>query len=282
MNIQQGIERAVQVLHEAATGDQRLTAESLMMFTLGRERAYLYAHPETALTEEQQKRFEDALARRAAGIPLQYITGKQEFWGLEFQVSPAVLIPRPETEHLVEAALDLARKIERPRIVDVGTGSGCILLALAHELSQAELYGVDISGEALAMATSNAERLGLSSRVKLVQGDLLQPFLSQSMEFDLVVSNPPYVGTAEPDKVQREVREHEPAVAVFAGESGMEIYRRLIPQAWTALKPGGYLLIEIGYSMEAAIDELLSQWQERRSIADLQGIPRVVVARKPY
>lgn len=282
MNVQQGIERAVQMLREAAKGDERLTAESLMMFALGRERAYLYAHPEAALSDEQQKRFEDALARRAAGIPLQYITGKQEFWGLEFQVSPAVLIPRPETEHLVEAALELARKLKRPRIVDVGTGSGCILLSLAHELPQAEFYGVDISCDALDLAKSNAERLGLNSRVHFVQGNLLQPFISQSMEFDLVVSNPPYVGTAEPYKVQKEVREHEPAVAVFAGESGMEIYRQLIPQAWTALKPGGYLLMEIGYSMEGAVNELLSQWQERRSIADLQGIPRVVVARKSY
>lgn len=282
MNIQQGIERAVQVLREAATGDERLTAESLMMFALDRDRAFLYAHPEAALTEEQQKHFEDAVARRAAGIPLQYITGKQEFWGLQFQVSPAVLIPRPETEHLVEAALELSRKINVPQIIDVGTGSGCILLSLAHELPKSELYGVDISCDALDLAKSNAERLGLSSRVKLVQGDLLQPFISQPNKFDLVVSNPPYVGTAESDKVQKEVREHEPKLAVFAGESGMEIYLRLIPQAWTVLKPGGYLLMEIGYSMEAAVNELLSQWRERRSIADLQGIPRVIVAQKPY
>ena len=250
------------------------------MHVLGRERAYLYAHPELELSCRELSKYDELLARRAQGEPLQYITGHQEFWGLDFLVTPDVLIPRPETEHAVETALELIREVGSPRIIDVGTGSGCIALALASELPQATIDAVDVSKEALEVARTNAERLNLSERVRLSQSDLLDIFLNSPATFDLVVSNPPYVGEEERDKLQLEVRHYEPHVALFGGEQGLDIYRRLIPQAHLVLKPGRWLVTEMGYSQERAIKELLGKWEEVRSVPDLQGIPRVIVARK--
>jgi release factor glutamine methyltransferase len=264
-------------------------AESLMMFVLGCDRAHLYAHPERQLSGEEIQEYETACARRAQGEPLQYITGHQEFRGLDFKVTPDVLIPRPETEHLVEAAVAKASEVAKEgtailKIVDVGTGSGCIALSLAHELHAAnliaEIHAVDISDAALRIARANAEHLDLSNKVQFHASDLLSYFASQNGTFDLVVSNPPYVGRNEADKVQREVREFEPEVAVFGGEVGMDIYKRLIPQAWNALKSGGWLLMEIGYSIETQVRALLDDWKDVQAVPDLQGIPRVVMARK--
>jgi release factor glutamine methyltransferase len=282
MNIKDSISGAAEELSREGidSSRERMSAESLMMFALGCDRAYLYAHPERELSAEEERRFDAAVAERTSGKPLQYITGHQEFWGLDFKVSPAVLIPRSETEHLVEAALELVRsdsKQSRMRIVDVGTGSGCIAVSLASELADAELHAVDISVEALEMARENAKRLRFDGRVQFHESDLLSGVTG---EFDLVVSNPPYVGQCERDKVQREVREHEPEMAVFGGEQGLDIYRRLIPQAWASLKPGGWLLMEIGFSIEQPVRELLAGWSDVSCVADLQGIPRVVVARK--
>lgn len=259
-----------------------MAAEALLMHVLGRNRAFLHAHPEYELIPSEQKQFEEAVAKRASGIPLQYITGHQEFWGLDFLVTPAVLIPRPETEHLVESALELIRasEIQHPRIIDIGTGSGCIILSVAHEINYAEPHAVDISPEALAVAQENAERLHLADRVQFHQGDLVTEFLGAPDSFDFVLSNPPYVGRSEADKVQRDVREHEPDLAVFGGERGLDIYERLIPQAHHVLKPGGHLLLEIGYSIENDVRSLLEAWGEVRTVPDLQGIPRVVIARK--
>lgn len=259
-----------------------MAAEALLIHAVGRDRAFLHAHPEYELTQREARAFEAAVAKRASGIPLQYITGHQEFWGLDFIVTPAVLIPRPETEHLVESALQLIREsvIERPRIVDVGTGSGCIILSVAREVQNAELHAVDISNPALQVARENAERLRLSDRVTFHESDLLTNFPRAPDYFDFVLSNPPYVGRSEADKVQREVREHEPEVAVFGGERGLDIYERLIPQAQQVLKPGGYLLLEIGYSIEEPVRNLLEAWKEVRAVPDLQGIPRVIIARK--
>lgn len=279
MNIKDAIAQATEKLAQEPIGPPRMAAETLMMFALGCDRARLFAHPEQELSSQEESRFENAVAQRAAGKPLQYITGKQEFWGLEFVVSPAVLIPRPETEHLVEAALEKIRKsqIAKPRIIDVGTGSGCVAVALASELPGAQIEAIDISHNALALAKENSKRLKLSDRVRFFESDLLA---SARGGFDLIVSNPPYVGRSESDKVQREVREHEPEVAVFGGEQGLDIYRRLIPQAWEKLKPGGWLLMEIGFSIEAEVKALLSGWNEVSSVPDLQGIPRVVMARR--
>lgn len=279
MTVQQALEAAVARLENEPIGPPRMAAESLMMHVMGKDRAFLYAHPEEKLSPEVLKRFEDAVAQRAAGKPLQYITGHQEFFGLDFIVSPAVLIPRPETEHLVESAIEIAREHDVKTMVDVGTGSGCIALALAHALPEVAITAVDISEAALAIARKNAKRLGLE-RVRIVQSDLLGVFHGESAVFDMIVSNPPYVGRCEADKVQREVREYEPDIAVFGGERGLDIYQRLLPQCWELLRPGGWLLLEIGYSIEEPVRELLNGWSELRTVADLQGIPRVVVARK--
>ncbi len=284
MNVGEALSEAMESLRGEPIGSPRMAAETLLMHVLGRDRSWVIAHSEAALSEGQAAQFRAAVARRAKGEPLQYITGHQEFWGLDFKVTPQVLIPRPETEHLVEAAVAKVRELkwEQPRIVDVGTGSGCIALAIKSELPQAEVHAVDISWEALAVAQENAERLKLY--VEFGQSDLLSDFRrgrSTATQFDLVVSNPPYVGRSEWEKVQREVREHEPEVAVFAGDHGIEIYRRLAPEAKAALKPGGWLMMEIGYSQEQAVLELMDEFADVKSIPDLQGIPRVVVGRLP-
>ena len=268
-------------MESADVGSPRLNAETLLMFVLGGNRAYLYAHPERELNFEEQARYDEVIAQRSTGMPSQYITGHQEFWGLDFVVTPAVLIPRPETEHLVETVLELARYLVKPRVVDVGTGSGCIALALASELKDAEVYGVDLSPDALEIARANAARLQLDERVKFLQSDVLEA-LAGVRDFDFVVSNPPYVGKNEADKVQRSVFEFEPRMAVFSGESGLGVIRPLIEQAYAALKPGGWLAMEIGYSMRDMVLELLSptMWEDVRVVPDLQGIPRVIATRR--
>jgi release factor glutamine methyltransferase len=202
---------------------------------------------------------------------------------LDLLVSPAVLIPRPETEHVVETVLELVKRFDpdpprRLRLVDVGTGSGCIALALVSELPQADVHAGDISDEALEMARINAARLGLDQRVHFRVSDLLAAFPRDT--FDFVISNPPYVGDSEADKVQKQVRDFEPRIAVFSGQEGMDIYRRLIPQAREVLKPGGWLVAEIGFSAEEKVKELLAGWVDIQVTTDLQGIPRVIAARK--
>ncbi|MGA2687301.1 MAG: peptide chain release factor N(5)-glutamine methyltransferase [Candidatus Korobacteraceae bacterium] len=280
MQLKQALSSAIDRLEAADVGSPRMNAEVLLMFVLGVNRAYLYAHPERDLTAEDEARYDEVLARRATGMPSQYITGHQEFWGLDFVVSPAVLIPRPETEHLVETVLELARGIPHPKLVDVGTGSGCVALALAHELKSAEVYAVDVSADALEIARANAARLQLDGRVRFMQSNVLEA-LADVCDFDFVVSNPPYVGFGEADKVQKSVRDFEPRVAVFAGEQGLDVIGLLIEQAHRALKPGGWLAMEIGYSMRDAVVNLLSptMWEDVRVVPDLQGIPRVVAAR---
>jgi len=274
------IRQAAERLQRSARGDTRLDAESLAMHVLGQDRAYLYAHPGLELSPHELSDYSALIERRGSGEPLQYITGHQEFWRLDLRVTPAVLIPRPETEHAVEAALELLRGIQSPRVIDVGTGSGCIALALAFELPQAELEAVDISAEALDVARGNAERLGLAARVRFGRSDLLEAHLGTGPVFDMVISNPPYVGENEADKLQIEVREHEPHCALFGGQEGLDVYRRLIPQASEVLKPGGWLVMEMGYSQEHGIRGLLGNWKELRTIPDLQGIPRVLIARR--
>lgn len=279
---------AVDRLTAAQVGSPRLNAELLLMFTLGCDRAYLFAHPERQLTTEEQARLDDSLSQRARGIPAQYITGHQEFWGMDLIVSPAVLIPRPETEHVIETVLQLANKTDRDqpsspgiptRIVDVGTGSGCIAFALAKELAHAEIHATDISAGALEVAHANAARHQFESRIHFHQTDLLQGLDPGS--FDFVVSNPPYVEESEEDEVQLEVRKFEPRNAVFAGPTGLEVIERLIPQAHATLRPGGWLVIEISGSIVDGVKRLFSGWQEVQITNDLRGIPRVAFAQKP-
>src|SRR5271169_6340710 len=257
-----------------------MNAELLLMFTLNCDRAYLYAHPEHELTGDEQSRYGQALDERARGVPAQYITGHQEFWGMDLIVMPAVLIPRPETEHVIETVLELAGveksgerqsplSTTRLRIADVGTGSGCIALALAKELPQAEIHATDISADALEVARVNAARHQLESRIQFRQIDLLAGF--ESSTFDFIVSNPPYVGESEEDQVQLEVRKFEPRSAVFAGPTGVEVIARLIPQARAALRPGGWLVLEISGSIADEVRPLFHRWKEFRITSDLQG-----------
>jgi release factor glutamine methyltransferase len=280
MTLKEALNSALQQLEANHVGSPRLNAETLLMFALACNRAYLYAHPEQKLTPDEERNYFDLIEERARGKPSQYITGHQEFWGLDFIVTPAVLIPRPETEHVIETMLELAREKPRCRLVDVGTGSGCIALALARELPLAEVHAVDISPAALELARANAARLELDTRVSFHHSDMLSSF-GAVPQFDFVVSNPPYVGLNEPEKVQRQVREYEPKVAVFSGETGLEAYERLIPQARAVLKPRGWLVMEIGYSIEDCVRQMLEGWAEINITPDLQGIPRVISARVP-
>lgn len=285
MLLKDALTSAIERLAAARIGSPRMNAELLLMFTLGCDRAYLFAHPERKLTSEEQTRYEEALTRRSSGVPAQYITGHQEFWGMDFIVTPAVLIPRPETEHVIETVLDLARVGRAPspanslRIVDVGTGSGCIAIALAKEISVAEIHATDISPAALEIARANAARHELENRMHFHETDLLQGF--EPATFDFVVSNPPYVGESEEDQVQLEVRRFEPRSAVFAGPTGLEVIERLIPQAWSALKPGGWLIIEISGTIAEGVKRRLTEWQQVQIANDLQGIPRIASAQKP-
>ncbi len=292
MQLRESLTSAIARLSAEHVASPRMNAELLIMFTLDCDRAYLYAHPERELTQDEGRRYDEAVARRATGVPAQYITGHQEFWGVDLIVSPAVLIPRPETEHVVETVLELARlgdadesqqqRARAPathvRIVDIGTGSGAIALALAKELPSAEIHATDISAEALEVARANAARHELGERIKFHHTDILD--LLPREEFDFVVSNPPYVGQSEEDQVQLEVRKFEPRNAVFAGPTGLEVIERLIPQARDALRPGGWLVLEISGTIADGVPPLLAGWTDVKVTNDLQGIARVARARK--
>ncbi len=283
MLLRAALNSAVDRLSSAHVPSPRMNAELLLMFTLECNRAYLHAHPERKLSADEQRRYDQVLTERERGMPAQYITGHQEFWGMDLIVTPAVLIPRPETEHVIETVLARVGVARAPspasllRIVDVGTGSGCIALALAKELPSAELYATEISPAALEIARANAARHQLEGRIKFHQADLLQG--RDRGEFDFVVSNPPYVGESEADQVQLEVRKYEPRTAVFAGATGLEVIERLIPQAREALKPGGWLVMEISGTIAIDVRDLLAGWNDVQIAKDLQGIERVVSAR---
>jgi len=257
----------------------RLTAEVLLAHTLRQDRMYLYVHYDQPLEAEERSRFKTLVKQRVQGTPTQYLTGKQEFWSLEFQVAPGVLIPRPETEHLVEAAVNLSPQFPQPAIVDVGTGSGNIAISLKREIPHAEVYADDVSDAALEIAKDNASRL-LNGETSIVfrQGDLLQPFSDTT--FDLIVSNPPYVSTAEYEVLSCEIREHEPKLALYAGEEGLDVYHKLIPQARSYLNPHGYVLVEIGYGQKDAVADIFQEhgFVIQDLVKDYAGINRVVVA----
>jgi release factor glutamine methyltransferase len=248
----------------------------ILSYVLGCDPTALLTHPEHLLSTKEAEQFESLLKRRLASEPVQYLTGTQEFFGLLFEVSPAVLIPRPETEHLVEAVLERFGREANPSIVDVGTGSGAIAVAIARALPRSRVTAVDLYPSALEMARRNAERHRVIDRVTLLQSDLLAA--TGSAEFDVVVSNPPYIANGE--GLEPQVAKYEPGTALYAGPTGLEIYERLIPQARTVLKPQGWLMMEIGFGQQPALEALLGGWREVSFVPDLQGIPRVVQAQK--
>jgi len=256
----------------------RMDSELLLMHVLERNRAWLMAHGDDDVPEDAWGKFVELLERRYRGEPIQHITGECEFYGLPFRVTRDVLVPRPDTEHLVEKVLELAQRFDRPRILDVGTGSGAIAVSLADKLLNAHVTATDLSESALAVARENAERNQLEGRVRFMHGDLLAPVAGE--QFEIVVSNPPYVPNTDRALIAVEVREYEPALALFGGEDGLDIYRRLIPAAHAALVSGGFIALEIGFTQAESIERLLESngFRNIEFTPDLQGIPRVASA----
>ena len=275
-SVSESLLKATEILKNSGLAEARRDAASLLGYSLCRDRAYLIAHSDRILTEEENSRFLRLVERRASREPLQYITGKQEFYELEFTVTPDVLIPRPETELIVENAIEFLRGRDEPRFCEVGVGSGCIAVSVLHNSSHAFALGLDISAKALAVARKNAEKHGVSARLTLVQLDVFS--VLKGGDFDLIVSNPPYIPAADIEKLQSEVRDHEPLNALTDGADGLSLIRRIVAESPAHLKPGGQLLMEIGYSQSEAVEALFDRtvWPELDIIPDLQGIPRMV------
>jgi len=321
MDIRGALKEGIAQLRQANAPSFTLAAELLLLHVLSRNRTWLYAHPEQILSDTEAQRFLDLIARRATGEPTQHLTGKQEFWGLEFEVTPDVLIPRPETEHLIEVALDRLAlrelRANRPpkstgaglQIADIGTGSGCIAITLAKELPAANFLATDISPAALAVAKRNATRHAVADRIEFSEANLLSPVGAQHVApqpgkiqnsapplgfhesriashdprlFDLIASNPPYIGRREADSLPGEVRDHEPHTALFGGDEGYELYADLITESAKHLKPGGILVLELGHNSLPAVQPLLdaSAWTNVAVTNDLAGIPRILAAER--
>jgi release factor glutamine methyltransferase len=317
MDVRTALKNGIAQLREGGVASYTLAAELLLLHVLGRNRTWIYAHPEESIAGPDEQRFFELIARRIAGEPIQHLTGKQEFWGLELEVTPDVLIPRPETEHVIEIALDrlAVREVRAGRrnkndgagllIADIGTGSGCIAIALAKELPAAQFVATDSSPNALVVAGRNAVRHGVDGRIQFVEANLLdrtsvpdvsgewlsarvvgsEPISGDEADlplFDVIASNPPYIGRREAESLPREVREHEPEIALYGGEEGYELYAALISQAAQHLKPGGILVLELGYNSLPAVQPLLesTDWSNVGVTNDLAGIPRVIAAEK--
>ena len=263
-------------LREFASRD----AELLLLHTLQLPRTTLFTQPTLQLLPVQLERYQQAIARRLALEPIQYITGTQEFYGLAFHVTPAVLIPRPETELLVETALSILPSNQPLHIADVGTGSGAIAIAIAHHLPQVHVTALDLSPAALTIARHNAIAHHLADRITFLHSDLLGAVTGQT--FDAILSNPPYIPTTDLPSLHPQVRDHEPHTALFAGPTGLDLYRRLIPQAFAALPPGAPILLEIGHNQAESIRNLLAAWDEIQLLEDLQHIPRTALARRSH
>jgi release factor glutamine methyltransferase len=312
MDIRGALRTGISRLREKQVASYTLAAELLLLHVLGRDRAWLYAHHEEPINSQEVDTFLALIARRANGEPTQHLTGKQEFWSLEFEVTPDVLIPRPETEHVIEVALDrlALRELRAGRaqktngegflIADIGTGSGCLAIALAKELPAATIYATDISPAALAVARRNAVRHGVAERIHFLESDLSRPLAAdfssakfgagdsaghdrpRESAFDLIVSNPPYIPARDANTLAHEVRDHEPAIALYGGEEGYELYAGLIALAGLHLKPGGIFVAELGHDSLPAVQPLLDarQWTVVGVSNDLAGIPRVIAAER--
>jgi release factor glutamine methyltransferase len=279
-SIAENIQIATRVLHEHGIAEARREANSLVVFALEKDKAFLIAHPEYQLSNEEETRLREVLRRRAAREPLQYITGRQEFYGLDFEVSPDVLIPRPETELMVENAIGILREKENPRFCEIGIGSGCISIAILHEIKTARATSVDVSEKALGIAQRNAEKYDVLTRIDLKISDLFAAL--ENERFNLIVSNPPYISFEDFETLQPEVKNFEPREALTDGRNGLSVIERIIDQAPNFLNPGGFLLMEIGFGQAQKVCEIFSPkiWQTVEFLRDLQGIPRTVKARK--
>ena len=283
--IAEALTRGSHKLDAAGIDQALLTAGLLLRFVLGVDRTYLLTRADEEIDQTRYRRYLSLIDRRAAGEPAQYLIGYQEFYGLDFVVSPDVLIPRPETEFLVERVLKLVddHPLESPLIVDVGTGSGCIAVTLAVKLQQARVIATDVSRSALQIASTNAANHGVTDRIDFLEGDLLDPLDSRSVDaVDIVASNPPYVEERSRDELQREVRDWEPQSALFGGADGLDFYRRLVIEARRYLKADGHLVLEVGYGQLDAIGEMLPGlgWEVIDVIRDLQDIPRVLTLQR--
>lgn len=287
LTIAQAIDEGGRRLHAAAVDQERRTAGVLLCGVLGIDRTHLLTKSTEEVAEASYQSYLALIDRRAAGEPLQYITGHQEFYSLDFVVTPDVLIPRPETEFLVERVIKLVEEStqEKPLIVDVGTGSGCIAVAVATQLPRARIIATDVSRAALDVAQANAERHRVAERIEFLDGDLLEPLTALKLEgsVDVIASNPPYVNEGRPELIQREVRDWEPPEALFGGSDGLEFYRRLLADSLRYLRPGGYSVFEIGYSQLDQISNIIaaSPWLLIDVTRDLQGIPRTLTVRSP-
>jgi release factor glutamine methyltransferase len=289
--IAQVINEAANLLRENGVGNERLTASLLLSHLLGFDRAQVITRGGEALDEASHQTFLTLVKRRAAGEPLQYITGHQEFYGLDFRVTPDVLIPRPESEFLVEQVIKRSQSLVTSGastgaivIVDVGTGSGCIAVTLAVNIRNARVLATDISEAALNLAKENAERLGAKDKIEFLAGDLLDPLAARNLEsrVDFLLSNPPYIARQDAPTLQREVVDWEPHAALFADDDGLSFYRRLLDEGWPYVKRGGFLICEIGYTQLDAITRMLdpNRWQLEEVTNDLQGIPRTLAIRR--
>lgn len=284
ITIAQAISEGASLLREAGFGEPRREAASLLMHATGRDRLYLIAHSDERLADASLRRFRDYLERRAEGEPVQYIAGRQEFFSLDFEVTPDVLIPRPETELLVETALSLLdeRRAGGAMICDVGTGSGCIAVTILHERGNVRAVGLDISPAALNVAARNARRHGISGRLSLAASDCFAALDEGRARFDLIVSNPPYINAEAIAGLQREVRDYEPRTALTPGPDGLSMIRRLLTEGPRFLMRGGYLLFEIGFDQHEDVERLVDRgaWRLLDIRRDLQGIPRTVVLKR--
>jgi release factor glutamine methyltransferase len=280
ISIGNSLRDAFKILEAAGVPEARREAGSLLSFVIAKDRTFLISHAEDPVSPACLDRFREMVERRANGEPLQYITGVQDFYGREFLVSPDVLIPRPETELLVEAALEAIADSSAPLICDVGTGSGCIAVTLLCERSDARGIAIDVSDAALAVAADNARRHGVVERMELKLSDCFADLSPTA--FDLIVSNPPYVSSDALPGLQREVRDHEPLVALSPGEDGLSVIRRLLRDGPNFLRPNGHLIMEIGFDQGERVKNLIdnNSWRLVEIRPDLQSIPRIVVVQK--
>ncbi len=283
-DIAETLRNAAEILRESGIAEPRREAALLLAFSLEKDKVFLVAHDDYEVSGEENTKFQSFLSRRASREPFEYITGSQEFYRLDFFVKPDVLIPRPETELIVENAIEILREIEKPRFCEVGTGSGCISVSILHEAKTATAIGLDISPKALEIARRNADANGVSERFELKHSDVFDALKNEKNEknekFDLIVSNPPYVPFGDLAGLQPEVRDHEPQIALTDGGDGLSIIKKIIADSPQCLKPNGFLLIETGHGQATEVLRMFQPkiWKNVEVLPDLQGIQRTVKA----